>query len=248
MSTKITDRDSLKCYIYHRLGTPILRTNDLHNDQLDFIIDTVLQRFYEQAIEFAQSREVLVVPVKRSISLYDISDVNPEPTAVIDVITGSTMGNVSRDIGNILFTYDNFLVKQFSQNLRMPDIVTFQLISQWLDLYSMLYTFKIGGRINEKARTITINPSPRTDGIAVFEVYAKRPEEELYQYSWVQQMCFARALEQIGMNRIKFTGAALPGGGSLNGDMYISRGQDMINKLEEELLTEWTGIPDFYMG
>lgn len=248
MTTRITDRDSLKCYVYHRLGSPILRTNDLHNDQLDWIIDTVLERFYEQAIEFSQSREILGVPVERGKMLYDISTVEPQPTAVIDRISHTHSGTKSTDIGNILFTYDNYLVKEFAMNLRTPDILTFQTISLWMDLYSMLYMFRLNGRINEKARTITITPSPKNDGLAVFEVYARRPEEELYQYSWVQNMTFARALEQIGMNRIKYTGVALPGGGSLNGDMYLSRGQDMMTKLEEELLTEWTGIPDFYMG
>lgn len=246
--TKIVDRDSLKCYVYHRLGNPILRTNDLHNDQLDYIIDAVLTRFYEQAIEFSQSREILVVPVERNNALYDLSMVEPKPTAIIDVLQGSNQSSVSRDVGNILFTYDNFLVKQFSMNLRVPDVVTFQLISQWLDMYNMLYTYRITGHINEKAETLTIKPHPRYDGIAAFEVYAKRPETELYQYTWVQNMVYARALQQIGMNRIKFTGAALPGGGSLNGDMYISKGDEMISKLEEELLNEWTGIPDFYMG
>jgi len=50
------------------------------------------------------------------------------------------------------------------------------------------------------------------------------------------------------MNRGKYAGMVLPGGATLNADMYLNKGEEMITKLEESLLTEWSTPPDFFVA
>lgn len=243
----VKNREDLTRYIHHRLGAPTVKTSDLTPEQLDDIIDEALVRFYEHAIGFAQEEKILYLPVEKGVSTYDISGLDRKVSAVREV-TGDSMSSVNWKNFNRLFTIENMIVNRFAFNMRTPDILTYQTMHMWLDTFSMLYGKMYRASVNEHAETISILPFPEADGAMMFLVYVKRPEEDIFNYSWIKDYIFAKCLIQVGMNRSKYSGIALPGGGTLNGDMYLSKGEDMVNKLTDQLYNEWSEPPDFEMA
>jgi hypothetical protein len=195
----------------------------------------------------AQREQVLYVPVTAGESIVDISEVVPEPTSVVNVIDGGGSSHMWTNM-NTLFTMENMMIQRWGFNLNAPDLLTFQMVYNWMDNFNTLYGLQYRGEINEKAKTLTISPFPKSDGGMFFVVYAKCPEVELYKYSWVQDYTYAMILVQMGMNRGKYSGMVMPGGGSLNFEMYLSKGETMIEKLEAQLLSEWSEPTDFFVG
>jgi hypothetical protein len=242
--SKVNTREDMVRYIHRRLGMPVLKTSDLHPDQLDDIIDEATTRFYEHAMGFAQEERILYLPVERGVAEYDISGLDRMPTAVREV-TSDNLSSVNWKNFNRLFTIENLVVNRFAFNFRSPDLLTFQTINMWLDFFGTMYGKMYRAEINEKRQTLYMLPFPEASGSVLFLVWVKRPEEEIFDYSWVKDYVFAKSLVQIGMNRSKYSGIALPGGGNLNGEMYLSKGEEMVSRLTEQLYNEWSEPPDF---
>jgi len=244
--SKITNREELKLWIHRRLGAPCIKTSDLADEQMDDIIDYTLDRFYEQAMDFAQVERLLYIPITAGETQYDISDVTPTPTAVIQVL-GDRDTNIWSNL-NTLFTIENMMVHKWGFNTYSPDMLTFQMMYDWFDFFKTMYGRQYRVEIWEHSQIAYVLPAPKHDGMLFTAVYAKCPEEELYKYSWVRDYAFAKCLIQIGMNRGKYAGIALPGGGSINSDMYLNKGEEMVTRLDEQLLLEWSTPPGFEVG
>jgi len=243
---KITSRPELIEYIHRRLGAPCIKTSDLHDLQIDDIIDFALDRFYEQAIGIAQEERILYLPVTAGTGWVDISDVTPAVTAVNEVLS-----DYNSDIWsnlNTLFTVENMMLHRWGFNIYQPDVITFQIMYEWLDMFKTMYGRQYRVEIDEFAQIARILPFPKYNGGLFIDVWVKRPEGQLYRHSWIRDYVFAKCLVQIGMNRGKYAGMVLPGGATLNADMYLNKGEEMITKLEESLLTEWSTPPDFFVA
>lgn len=243
---KITTREELVEYIRRRLGAPCIKTSDLHDLQIDDIIDFALDRFYEQAIGIAQEERILYLPVQQGVGYVDISDVEPTVTAVNEVLS-----DYNSDIWsnlNTLFTVENMMLHRWGFNIYQPDVITFQIMYEWLDLFKTMYGRQYRVEIDEFGGIARVLPFPRHDGGIFIDVWVKRPEAQLYRHSWIRDYVFAKCMIQIGMNRGKYSGVTLPGGGTLNADMYLNKGEQMVEKLEEALLTEWSEPPDFFVA
>lgn len=239
----VETRDDLFNYVVARMGIPCSSVSDVNRVQFDSIVDEVLLKFYEYAIGFSQEERVLYLPVEAGQTIYDISSADPQPTSVITEFD-SYNTNMWTNL-NTLFTIENMMIHKWGFNLNTPDMLTFQAIYNWLDFFKTMYGRQYVGEINEKAKTIKIMPMPSDQGAIFFAVYAKRPENELLQYSWVQRMTYARMLQQIGFNRGKYTNITLPGGATINYDIYYQRGVELEDKLMEELLSQWSEPIDF---
>lgn len=243
---KITTREGLIEYVHRRLGSPCIKTADLTNEQLDDIIDVALDRFYEHAMGFAQEERVLYLPVTKGVGFVDISDVDPQPTAV-----NETLSDYNSDIWsnfNTLFTVENMMLHRWGFNIYQPDVITFQIMYTWLDFFKTMYGRQYRVVINEHGKIARILPFPNSNGGIFCDVWVKRPESELFNFSWIRDYVFAKALVQVGMNRGKYSGIALPGGGTLNADMYLTKGEALIEKLDTALLEEWSEPPDFFIA
>jgi hypothetical protein len=180
---QIETRQDLFNYVMLRIGLPCSGNQDLNEYQFDSIVDEVLNRFYEYAIGFSQDERVLYLATTAGQTIYDISSVDPQPTAVITEFD-SFSTNMWTNL-NTLFTIENMMIHKWGFNLNSPDLLTFQMIYNWLDFFKTMWGRQYTGDINEKAKTIRINPMPPDDGGIFFAVYAKRPEKDVLGYFWV---------------------------------------------------------------
>ena len=243
----IETREEVVNYIKMRLGSPSVSVCEISDEQINLLIDYSLNRFYEQAIGFSQREQVLYIPIEKGQSVVDISDVTPQPTSVTTVIDNTSGSNMWTNI-NTLFTMENMMIHKWGFNLNTPDMLTFQMVYNWMDFFNTMYGLQYRAEIHEKAKQVYISPMPKEDGGMFLGVYVKIPEEDLFSYSWIQEYAYAKALIQIGMIRGKYAGQSLPGGGSLNFEMYLTKGEEMVARLEEQLLSEWSEPTDFFVG
>lgn len=239
----IATRQDLFNYVMLRVGLPCSGGQDINSAQFDSILDEVLTKFYEYAIGYSQEERVLYLATTAGQTIYDISSIDPQPTAVITEFD-SFNTNMWTNL-NTLFTIENMMIHKWGFNLNSPDILTFQMIYNWLDFFKTMYGKQYTGDINEHGKTIKISPMPSDDGGIFFAVYVKRPESDVLPYSWVQRMTYARVLQQVGFNRGKFANITLPGGATINYDIFYQRGVELEEKLMEELLSMWSEPIDF---
>ena len=80
----------------------------------------------------------------------------------------------------------------------------------------------------------------------VLEVYrALNPSttSDVYNDLWLKRYVSALVQRQWGANLIKFQGAQLPGGITMNGEFIYNEGKEKVAKLEEEMLSQYETPP-----
>jgi hypothetical protein len=72
----------------------------------------------------------------------------------------------------------------------------------------------------------------------------------MYSHQWVREYALSLAMTQVGMNMSKYGNMTMPGGGTINGELYLTRGDALREKLEAQIKNDsfYSEPPDFYMG
>ena len=65
----------------------------------------------------------------------------------------------------------------------------------------------------------------------------------VYNDLWLKRYVTALIQRQWGANLIKFQGAQLPGGITMNGEFIYNEGKEKVAKLEEEMLSQYETPP-----
>ena len=129
------------------------------------------------------------------------------------------------------------------------DLVSYEIGLQYLETLRQNYTIKIATQFLEQKRTVRLTPTPSANGLLALSVWSRVYDEYLYDNLWVKQYALAEAKKQIGYNTKKYTGITFPGGGSIDGDFYLSEGKEEIAKLEQEIKDNMYNYPPgFYVG
>lgn len=129
------------------------------------------------------------------------------------------------------------------------DVVGWEMGMQYLEMFRTLYTTKLDVQLLELEHKVRITPAPTAKGIIAIAATAKVADDYMYEHQFVREYALALCLVQIGMNAGKYTGITLPGGGSVNFEMYLSRGDALREKLEQQINDgQWSVPSDFYLG
>jgi hypothetical protein len=129
------------------------------------------------------------------------------------------------------------------------DLVSYEIGMQYMEMIRQQYTVKINAQFLEQKRTVRFSPAPSARGLLALAVWSRVYDEYLYDNLWVKQYALALAKKQIGYNTKKYTGITFPGGGSIDGDFYLSEGKEEIQKLEEEIANNMYNYPPgFFVG
>ena len=90
-----------------------------------------------------------------------------------------------------------------------------------------------------------------TDDFLVLECYRAidpTADTAVYNDIWMKRYVTALVKRQWGANLIKFQGAQLPGGITMNGEFIYNEGKEMVQKLEDEMLTVYETMPMDMIG
>lgn len=130
------------------------------------------------------------------------------------------------------------------------DVVSYFSSMQYLELYRQLFTVKMMTQFNALTHKLTISPAPTTGGIIALSVTKRIVDEKLYTHQGVRDLALAHTLINIGMNSSRYNNLSFPGGASINGELYLKRGDDLREKIEKQITDDhlYSELPEFFIG
>lgn len=129
------------------------------------------------------------------------------------------------------------------------DIVGWQLGMQYIEMFRQMFTIKMHAQHLELEHKVRLTPPPAGKGVIALACTRKVADEYMYEHQWVREYALAMTMINIGMNASKYSNMVFPGGGSINGDLYLSRGDALRDKLEQQIDDGRYSEPaDFFVG
>lgn len=98
-----------------------------------------------------------------------------------------------------------------------------------------MYTVSMNIQLLELEHKCVISPAPTSKGVIALGVVRRVPDEAMYTHQWVRNYSLAKTMIDIGMNSGQYTNLTFPGGSSINFELFLSKGELMIEKLEKQL-------------
>ena len=266
MATPST-RQGLIDYALRQNGAPVLEIN-IEDDQIDDLVDDAIQ-FYNERHMDGYVRTHLKVQYNQLM----VDDMTTDTTTTISSGTSSGQTIEFKEQNNFLKmpSYVTSVVKVFdfvSKNvtnlfdvryqwrlndlwdLTNTEILTYEMVNRRLeDIYYLLEGQK-QTRFQMRGDRLYLDLDFKTDvndgDFLVLEVYrALDPTNTsaVYNDLWMKRYVSALIQRQWGANLIKFQGAQLPGGITMNGEFIYNEGKAKVEKLEEEMISRYETPP-----
>lgn len=241
-----TNRKEFKEYIMRRLGFPVIEINvdaeqveDRINDAIayfqEYHFDGTIQVFYKHQIT-QQDLDNQYIPVPEKITGI---------TKLVDAYGLSTSSSSLFDV-----TYQMMLNDFF--NITAQSIVPYYLALRHISLFQEMFSATPGISFNRKTDKIFIQTKWSKYAVGewlVFDGYEiADPDEypEIWADRWLLRYATALVKRQWGENISKFSGTALLGGQTFNGERILREAIDEITKLEDEMINSYSlPVTDF---
>jgi hypothetical protein len=129
------------------------------------------------------------------------------------------------------------------------DIVGWQMAMQYIEMFRQMFTIKMDAQLLELEHKVRLTPPPVDKGVIALSCTRRVRDEALYEHQWVREYALALTMVNIGMNAAKYSNLVFPGGGSINAEMYLTRGDALREKLEGQIDEgRYSEPPDFFVG
>ena len=182
------------------------------------------------------------------------------PQGVLSVISVLGPGNGSNGGGTGIATI-NLQYQMYITDVMNPRrLLSGTGLSSWYITQSYLGmmsdTFSAESRLNFNKHhdrlTLLDDWAQMTDGcwvaIECYRVINPEKVGEVYNNRWLKKYTTALFKKQWGSNLIKFAGATLPGGVTVNAEQIHNDAKEEVKNLEDELKNDYQLPVDFYMG
>ena len=236
----IITTDDMVEYCKSRLGYPCTEIEMVCEERnglghIHLAIKDTLDWFYRINMDEATYRDVMVLRLKQGVmqyqvpdNVYEVVDVSPSygntfsPMMAWDVGPGeSLMGVGGAGLGGL---------GQF-------DLVTYSGALRYLQDVKKLAGTQYSVKLHPVAHMMRIYPTPKSDRIALAEVYVKSARYEVFANPLFRDMVVARCQMQLGEILSK-DDITLPGGSKVNGQGIYDRGEKrwdaLMQKLEDQ--------------
>ena len=260
-------RQGLIDYALRQNGAPVLEIN-IEDDQIDDLVDDAIQFYNERnsdgyirthvKIKWSEAmRENMVTDTTTTIAAgtsnalaVDYSEQNnyvKMPEYVTSVI--KVFPFVSKNVTNLFDVRYQWRLNDL-WDLTQTEILTYEMVNRRLeDIYYLLEGQK-QIRFQRRGDRLYLDLDFKTDvpedQFLVLECYrAVDPTQfaDVYNDVWLKRYVTALIQRQWGANLIKFQGAQLPGGITMNGEFIYNEGKEKVQKLEDEMLTQYEMPP-----
>ena len=267
-----TSKSTFKDYCFRALGSGVIDIN-VSDDQADDRIDEALQffaQYHYDGIEkmylkhLITEAEVTRARANTTTTGTDTSDSSitasflegnnfiPMPSAVVSVIqvwpfTDTGGGSNMFDIRYQLRLNDLF-------DLSSTSVIQYQMAMDNLDLLEHILVGETPIRFNQHQNRLYIDADWENDFTAgtdyiIVECYRKLDPAtytDIFDDIYLKRYATALIKQQWGANLSKFSGVAMLGGVTMNGETIYSQAQEEINKLEEQIALTFE-LPVNYM-
>jgi len=270
---KLTGRQQLVDYCLRRLGAPVIEIN-VDGEQVEDRLDDAMQLFSEfhfDGVEKVYLKYVMkqedidngYILLKASNTGFNSNDRNttateagvsetiPMEDLITSVIRVFQLRNTSIGMFDIRYQYALNELYTFGSF----DLQNYAMIQQYLNLLSDILTPEKQIEFSRVTNKITFPMTLRREFspgdylvIECYRVLDARIYPEIYNDRLLKKYTTALIKRQWGENLSKFEGVTLPGGVTFNGRRMIEEAQQEIDKIEQQIISEFELPVDFAVG
>ena len=260
-------REGLIDYALRQNGAPVLEIN-IEDDQISDLVDDAIQ-FYNERHMDGYIRTHLKVKFTEAM----LADMTTDTTTAVAAATSSAIAvdwqeqnnyiKVPEHVTSVIKVFD-FVSKNVTNlfdvryqwrlndlwDLTNTEILTYEMVNRRLeDIYFLLEGQK-QTRFQMRGDRLYLDLDFKTDvnvdDFLILECYrAIDPASTAAVYNdlWLKRYVTALIKRQWGSNLIKFQGAQLPGGITMNGEFIYTEGKEAVEKLEDEMIRSYETPP-----
>jgi hypothetical protein len=244
---KPATRDDLIQYCLRRLGFPVLEIN-IDPDQVEDRIDDAFEFFHDYHFDGVEK-----VYLAHKLTQTEITNKTiPVPAPVISITRIIPLGNSNRSMGMFDVQYQMRLNDLYT--FSSTSIIHYDVMQKHLALLNFEFNVDPSIRFTRHQQKLQIDmdwTAVAPDSFLIIECYrildpAEYPD--IYNDRWLKAYATELLRRQWGENLMKYAGAALPGGITLNGTDIYMKALENIEKLEQQVRDEFQLPPDFMVG
>lgn len=242
-----TTRTQLIDYCLRRLGSPVIEIN-IDPEQIEDRIDDAFQYFQDYHFNGIEK-----VYLPHRITPQDIVNKYISiPNPVISITRVIPVGNSNRNMGMFDIQYQMRLNDLYS--FTSTSIIHYDVMMRHLALLKFQFNTDPGMQFTRHQGRLSINHD--WSNIAVNDYYIIEcyrildPDmyPDIYNDRWLLAYCTELLRRQWGENLIKYQGVSLLGNTTLNGGEIFQKAMDNLDKLEQQVKSEFQEPVDFIMG
>lgn len=231
------ERRQLMSEVRTMLGYPTI-TVELDDTQLDLCVTNAL-RVFRQKSSLAVDRKAFFLDVQPFRQNYILADKAVGFNKIVNVMAGYrfTSAFLSSAMGAGVYGQ---VVLQHLYNMGTFDLLSYHLVSQYVEQLEILFSTRLVFVFNETTRELQIFQSFNRPERILLDVTIEKTEQEIfvnrYAHRWIQQYALAEACDMLAEVRGKY--GNLPGASgsvTLNASDLKAKAQDIRTKCQEEL-------------
>lgn len=235
-----TTRAEFKEYCLRKLGKPVIEIN-VDDDQVEDRIDEALRYYWDYHFDGTEK-----MYYKHAITQTDITNrYITLPENIIGAVRVFPIGDPSirsDDMFNIRYQIalnDLYTLTSYSM---LPYYMAMQhlaLISEFLVGQQPIRFSRHRNRLYVDTKWETYNVGDYML-VEAYEVLDPDTFNQVWSDRWLQNYTTEKIKYQWGSNLTKFTGMQLPGGVQFNGDKILTDAQNAIEKMEEDMILNYS--------
>lgn len=251
---RIHSREELKQYALRANGAPVLLIN-VDDQQLEDRIDDALDLFWEY---HADGSELIFLNHQVTQAEIDAKEiVLPDGIlSILSVLSPFSGAGGGTGIASINLQYNMFItdIMNYRRIMSGCGLSSYYITSQYLAGIADTFSYQrrlVFNKHNDRISFLTDWSTLKAGDWISIECYRViNPEKvgEVYNNSWLKRYTTALFKFQWGTNLIKFSGAQLPGGVTVNATEIFSEGKEEVAALKEELRNNYELPVDFFIG
>ena len=254
----ITSREQFKDYCLRRLGFPVIQIN-VDDDQVEDRIDDALQYWQDyhfdglQKVYYIKRLEQVDIDHKY-VDLSNITDNDGKPLKIAGISRIFPIQDSQATINMFDLRYQLRLNELY--DFTSASYINYVLTQQHLRSLELMFTGEVPIRFNRHTHRLYIEwnwglSEAPVGTIVVAECYSTLNVDaypDVWNDRWLKEYATALIKRSWGNNIKKFAGLQLPGGVTLNGDKIYDEAVAEIEKLEQEMGTEYGAPLQWYMN
>jgi len=239
----------LRAYILRQLGSPQINV-ELTTDQLNDAIGDAVSRFTERHYD-ATIENLYGLQLVNGTSQYELPDTIK---FVKHILPGNSIFSAMSETENILLPLEgtpffDYIFKARDFSTIMTTRMNIQSWEQAISNQNIQFDFNATmGLLSILGDVSKVIDDYSNSGMVYLLVQECEDPELIYGNRWVKKYATALAMKTWGFLLSKYSGVPLPGGGTINGELFMTRADDEIAKLEEQLEDEFVAFPNFLVG
>jgi hypothetical protein len=223
--------------VLYALGYPSIQV-ELTKEQLEFCLDNALAAFRKHSGS-AYERAFFFMDLEPGIQNYYLTDKAVGMNKVVRI------QSIHRKTSSFIGTANNQgvygqMVLQHLYQMGSYDLVSYAVISDYIELLEIMFASRIVFRFNEHSRRLDIFQNVGTKERVLIDCTIERTEQELItdriSGKWILNWATAAACEILAQIRGKYSTLPGAGGGvSLNADAMRTRAEKLVEECMQEI-------------